>query len=81
MSTQASNLDPGKPKRRWYLPFLILISGLGGLLAGVDFGIIAGALLYVDKTIPMTEVQQGLMVSIYFIGGVLAALFAGGLLT
>jgi len=79
MSTQASNLDPSKPKRRWYLPFLILISGLGGLLAGVDFGIIAGALLYVDKTIPMTEVQQGLMVSIYFIGGVLAALFAGGL--
>jgi len=79
MSTQASNLAPGKPKRRWYLPFLILISGLGGLLAGVDFGIIAGALLYVDKTIPMTEVQQGLMVSIYFIGGVLAALFAGGL--
>jgi len=33
----------------------------------------------VDKTIPMTEMQQGLMVSIYFVGGVLAALFAGGM--
>jgi len=80
MSSQTpSKLGQSGPKVAWYLPFLILISGLGGLLAGVDFGIIAGALLYVDKTIPMTEVQQGLMVSIYFIGGVLAALFAGAM--
>ncbi len=80
MSAQTSSpLGSNAPKATWYLPFLILISGLGGLLAGVDFGIIAGALLYVDKTIPMTEVQQGLMVSIYFVGGVLAALFAGGM--
>ncbi|RYD42619.1 MAG: MFS transporter, partial [Verrucomicrobiaceae bacterium] len=63
----------------WYLPFLIFISGLGGLLAGIDYGIIAGALLYVDKTIPMSEVQQGIMVSIYVGGGVLASLFAGAL--
>jgi len=78
-SNTPSSLGSSAPKATWYLPFLILISGLGGLLAGVDFGIIAGALLYVDKTIPMTEMQQGLMVSIYFVGGVLAALFAGGL--
>lgn len=78
-SKTTPNLGPGAPKTTWYLPFLILISGLGGLLAGVDFGIIAGALLYVDKTIPMTEVQQGLMVSIYFVGGILAALFAGAM--
>ncbi len=65
--------------RSWYLPFLIFISGMGGLLAGIDYGIIAGALLYVDKTIPMSEVQQGFMVSIYVGGGVIAALFAGAL--
>ncbi len=63
----------------WYLPFLILTSGLGGLLAGIDFGIIAGALLYLDKTIPMTDAQQGFMVSIYVFGGLIAALFAGAL--
>ncbi len=62
-----------------YLPFLLLISGLGGLVAGVDYGIIAGALLYVDKTIPMTDVQLGAMVSIYIGGGVIASLFAGAL--
>lgn len=62
-----------------YLPFMILVSGLGGLLAGIDYGIIAGALLYLDKTIPMTLAQQGFMVSIYVFGGVIASLFAGTL--
>ena len=62
-----------------FLPYLILVSGLGGLLAGVDYGIIAGALLYLDKTIPMTAAQEGFMVSIYIFGGVIASLFAGTL--
>jgi MFS family permease len=62
-----------------YLPCLLLISGLGGLLAGIDYGIIAGALLYLDKTIPMTAAQQGFMVSIYVFGGLIASLFAGTL--
>ena len=81
MSSQAiPNLaGSGAPRAAWYLPYLVLISGLGGLLAGVDFAIIAGALLYLDKTIPMTEAQQGLMVSIYFIGGLIASLFAGAM--
>jgi MFS family permease len=67
------------PTKNWYLPFLILLSGMGGLLAGIDFGIIAGALLYLDKTIPMTAAQQGFMVAIYTFGGVIASLFAGTL--
>lgn len=80
MSSQTSSkLGSNASKPAWYLPFLILISGMGGLLAGVDFGIISGALLYLDKTISMTEAEQGLMVAIYFVGGLLAALFAGGL--
>ena len=62
-----------------FLTYLILVSGLGGLLAGVDYGIIAGALLYLDKTIPMTAGQEGFMVSIYIFGGVIASLFAGTL--
>lgn len=67
------------PSKSWYLPFLVLLSGMGGLLAGLDFGIIAGALLYLDKTIPMTAAQQGFMVAIYTFGGVIASLFAGTL--
>ncbi len=62
-----------------YLYFMILVAGMGGLLAGIDYGIIAGALLYLDKTIPMTLAQEGFMVSIYVFGGVIASLFAGTL--
>jgi len=69
----------GAPTKSWYLPFLIVLSGMGGLLAGIDFGIIAGALLYLDKTIPMTAAQQGFMVAIYTFGGIIASLFAGTL--
>lgn len=69
----------GAPARPWYLPYLILLSGMGGLLAGIDFGIIAGALIYLDKTIPMTAAQQGFMVAIYTFGGIIASLFAGTL--
>jgi MFS transporter, SP family, solute carrier family 2 (myo-inositol transporter), member 13 len=68
-----------RPNVKWYLPFLILIAGMGGLVAGVDYGIISGALLFVDKTIPMTAVQLGAMVSIYIGGGFVASLFAGAL--
>jgi len=73
------NTERTAARRNLRLVFLILISGLGGLLTGIDYGIIAGALLYVDKTIPMSEVQQGMMVSIYVGGGLIASLFAGGL--
>jgi MFS family permease len=72
-------MNSTSPTRTWYLPFLILLSGMGGLLAGIDFGIIAGALLYLDKTIPMTPAQQGFMVAIYTFGGIIASLFAGTL--
>ena len=75
---------PGGPtagggSRKSYLPYLLFVAGMGGLLAGIDYGIIAGALLYLDKTIPMTAAQQGFMVSIYVFGGLIASLFAGTL--
>jgi len=63
--------------RKSYLYCLFFVAGMGGLLAGIDYGIIAGALLYLDKTIPMTAAQQGFMVSIYVFGGLIASLFAG----
>ena len=65
--------------KSWYLPLLVLLSGLGGLVAGVDYGIIAVALLYLDKTIPMTPAEQGFMVSIYVFGGIIASLLAGAM--
>lgn len=65
--------------KRLYLPYLLLISGFGGLLAGVDFGIIAAALLYLDKTISLTESELSFVVAIYTGGGMAASLIAGAL--
>lgn len=62
---------------RAFLNYLMLISGLGGLLTGVDFGIIAGALLYLDKTVNVTEAQLSFIVAMYSIGGIPASLLAG----
>lgn len=81
MSNTTSQLPGGASagggSRKSYLLYLLFVAGMGGLLAGIDYGIIAGALLYLDKTIPMTAFQQGFMVSIYVFGGVIASLFAG----
>lgn len=78
-ASTTTGVSRGGGSSKAFLPYLILVSGLGGLLAGVDYGIIAGALLYLDKTIPMTAGQEGFMVSIYVFGGVIASLFAGTL--
>ena len=67
----------GEGSNKTYLPYLLLISGLGGLLAGVDFGIIGGALIYLDKTISMTEAELSFIVAVYTLGCMGAALVAG----
>lgn len=78
MNTSNSNTNSALGgSRKTYLYYLLFVAGMGGLLAGIDYGIIAGALLYLDKTIPMTPAQQGFMVSIYVFGGLIASLFAG----
>ncbi|MGA2744479.1 MAG: hypothetical protein ABSE44_07285, partial [Candidatus Sulfotelmatobacter sp.] len=43
----ASALDD---KKIFYNRFLLIVAGLGGLLYGVDVGIIAGALPYLEAT-------------------------------
>ncbi len=65
------------PDKKTFLAYLMLISGLGGLLTGVDFGIIAGALLYLDKTVNVTEGELSFVVAMYSIGGFAASLVAG----
>ena len=59
------------------MPYTILVAGLGGLLAGVDFGIIASAIVYLNKTIKMSEGELSFVVAVYTLGCTCAALFAG----
>jgi MFS family permease len=60
-----------------YRRFLLLIAGLGGLLYGVDLGIIAPALLYLSKTINLTVAQTSLIVAAVLGGSMISSLIAG----
>lgn len=62
---------------RGYNRFLILISGLGGLLYGIDVGIIAAALLYLSKTVNLTVEQTSFIVAAVLGGSIPASLVAG----
>jgi MFS transporter, SP family, solute carrier family 2 (myo-inositol transporter), member 13 len=60
-----------------YNRFLLLVAGLGGLLYGVDVGIIAGAYPYLEATSRMTAGQLSFIVAAVLLGSVISTLFAG----
>jgi MFS family permease len=63
--------------------YLLFIAGMGGLLYGIDVGIIAGALPYLEATASqswnLSTQQLGLVVAAVLLGSVLSSLFAGAL--
>ncbi len=71
---------PGMPDSsaiRRYNAFLLLVAGLGGLLYGVDVGIIGGALPYLEATSGLTAAQLSVIVAAVLLGSVFSTLFAG----
>ncbi len=64
-------------KRAFYNRFLLVVAGLGGLLYGVDVGIIAGALPYLQDTSHFTAQELSTVVAAVLLGSVLSTLFAG----
>jgi MFS family permease len=60
-----------------YGRYVLFVAGLGGLLYGVDLGIIAAALLYLDKTINLTVAQTSLLVAAVLGGSMVSSLIAG----
>jgi len=60
-----------------YNRFLLLVAGLGGLLYGVDVGIIAGALPYLEATSGLNAGQLSIVVAAVLLGSVISTLFAG----
>jgi MFS transporter, SP family, solute carrier family 2 (myo-inositol transporter), member 13 len=60
-----------------YGRFLIFIAGLGGLLYGIDVGIIATALLYLGETIHLSVEQTSIVVAAVLGGGTFSSLVAG----
>ncbi|MGC9198820.1 MAG: MFS transporter [Acidobacteriaceae bacterium] len=80
---------PGKPmgdeqqggrqdgSRRAYNLLLLSVAGLGGLLYGVDVGIIGGALPYLEATSGLSAAQLSVIVAAVLLGSVLSTIFAG----
>ena len=68
--------SPGAAITR-YNRFLLLVAGLGGLLYGVDVGIIAGALPYLEATSGLNAGQISVIVAAVLLGTVFGTLFAG----
>jgi MFS family permease len=63
--------------------FLLAVAGLGGLLYGIDVGIIAGALPYLEASAAqlwkLSSQQLGLVVAAVLLGSVLSSLAAGAI--
>ncbi len=60
-----------------YNAFLLLVAGLGGLLYGIDVGIIGGALPYLEATSRLTAAELSVIVAAVLLGSVFSTLFAG----
>jgi MFS transporter, SP family, solute carrier family 2 (myo-inositol transporter), member 13 len=78
MTTQAiAGTAADSNSKRGYNLFLLLVAGLGGLLYGVDVGIIGGALPYLEATSHLTPAQLSVIVAAVLLGSVFSTLFAG----
>jgi len=60
-----------------YGRYLLFIAGMGGLLYGVDVGIIAAALLYLGKTVNLSIAQTSMIVAAVLGGSMASSLVAG----
>jgi MFS family permease len=60
-----------------YNRLLLLVAGLGGLLYGIDVGIIQGALPYLAATSGFSAGQLSFVVAAVLLGSVISVLFAG----
>ena len=60
-----------------YAKFLLIMAGLGGLLYGVDVGVIAAALPYIERTSTFNQDQIGWIVGMALWGSLPSSLIAG----
>ena len=73
----ASQPAPAQASIKRYNAFLLLVAGLGGLLYGIDVGIIGGAYPYLEHTSGFTPPQLSVIVAAVLLGSVFSTLFAG----
>lgn len=57
--------------------YVLFIAGIGGLLYGIDIGVVAAALLYLTKTISLTVSQTSAIVAAVLGGGMISSVVGG----
>src|ERR1035437_1924794 len=77
MTAHSTTLATNSVANRRYNRFLLLVAGLGGLLYGIDVGIIGGALPYLEATSHLTAAELSAIVAAVLLGSVISTLFAG----
>jgi len=76
MSTETSTADlPAHVKS--YARYLLMMAGLGGLIYGIDVGVIAAALPYIMATSDYSSGEISQIVAAVLAGTVISSLFAG----
>ncbi|MFA6409620.1 MAG: sugar porter family MFS transporter [Gammaproteobacteria bacterium] len=73
------NLETTNSSSKKLIFFMIFCAGLGGILYGYDIGVISGALVFIQKAIPMGPGQMGLIVGGVLGGGLVGTLITGPL--
>jgi MFS family permease len=77
MNSGGTSLSPSSSSLQFQKSLLLLVAGLGGLLYGVDVGIIGGALPYLEATSGLSAGQLSVIVAAVLLGSVFSTLFAG----
>lgn len=67
----------GPTSRMAYTYFVLAVSGLGGLLYGIDIGIIDPALAYLNRAIALSERELSAVVAAVLAGSILGSVVAG----
>ena len=75
--TEPAAPGPVPPRKAAYNRLLLLVAGLGGLLYGIDVGIIAGAFPYLKATAGLNAGQLSFVVAAVLFGSAVSTLSAG----
>jgi SP family myo-inositol transporter-like MFS transporter 13 len=73
----AMQVAPSRMPIGGYNRFMLVVAGLGGLLYGIDVGIIQGALPYLTATSGFSPGELSFVVAAVLLGSVISTLFAG----
>lgn len=77
MTHEESSTTIAESSRGRYNILLLCVAGLGGLLYGVDVGIIGGALPYLEATSHFDAAKLSTIVAAVLLGSVISTVFAG----